>query len=233
MSQLKIHENDALDGQASTDSVQSGLGFDFQHYEVLKHNIMFSANGTRHKLKKLAVISRYNGEGVTTVASNLALAYAKLTHEPVLYMEMNYRNPNAASVFNVEPTPGLGTILRTHEVSQNCIKSTCIKNLSVIPCGDLDSDPCEFLTLPQLFDKLQQRFKYLVFDLPSLERSQKSALKISGIMDGVILVIEAERVRWEVAERAKRQLLNAEAKILGVVLNKRKYYIPKFLYKSL
>ena len=97
----------------------------------------------------------------------------------------------------------------------------------------IEMDPSEYLKLPQLISRLEQHFKYIVLDLPSLERSFKSAIKISGLADGAILVIEAERVRWEVAERTAAQLLKAEAKILGVVLNKRKYYIPKFIYKTL
>jgi Mrp family chromosome partitioning ATPase len=52
-------------------------------------------------------------------------------------------------------------------------------------------------------------------------------------MDAVILVIEAEKTRWEVARKAKEELEKAGATILGAVLNKRKYYIPRSIYRRM
>jgi len=52
-------------------------------------------------------------------------------------------------------------------------------------------------------------------------------------VDGVVLVILSEKTRKQVAQKAKREIEEAGGHILGVVLNKRKYYIPKWLYKRL
>ena len=49
-------------------------------------------------------------------------------------------------------------------------------------------------------------------------------------VDGVILVVEAEYTRWPVVQNFKDRLVSSGANILGVVLNKRRYYIPSFLY---
>jgi Mrp family chromosome partitioning ATPase len=49
----------------------------------------------------------------------------------------------------------------------------------------------------------------------------------------VILVVESGKTRRQVALTAKRKLEGAGGKILGVVLNKRRYYIPEFVYKRL
>jgi len=58
-------------------------------------------------------------------------------------------------------------------------------------------------------------------------------MQIADLMDGVILVVEAEKTRWEVASRAKEDLLQANSKILGVILNRRQFHIPEWLYKTL
>jgi hypothetical protein len=49
----------------------------------------------------------------------------------------------------------------------------------------------------------------------------------------VILVVESERTRKRTAMWAKEQVEGAGGKLLGVVLNKRKYYIPDWLYKHI
>jgi hypothetical protein len=43
-------------------------------------------------------------------------------------------------------------------------------------------------------------------------------------------VAECEKTKWEILDLAKAKITNVNGKILGVVLNKRQYYIPAGLY---
>jgi Mrp family chromosome partitioning ATPase len=52
-------------------------------------------------------------------------------------------------------------------------------------------------------------------------------------MDGVIMVTQAESTRWEVAQSAKKMIENTKVKVQGVVLNRRKWHIPRWIYQSL
>ena len=56
---------------------------------------------------------------------------------------------------------------------------------------------------------------------------------MSKKVDGVILVVESGRTRRPTAIKAKKELEQAGAKIIGVILNRRKYYIPEWIYKRL
>jgi len=56
---------------------------------------------------------------------------------------------------------------------------------------------------------------------------------VTAKADGVILVVEAERLRREVVQRSMAILEDTGANVLGVVLNKRKYPIPGMFYKYL
>jgi Mrp family chromosome partitioning ATPase len=49
-------------------------------------------------------------------------------------------------------------------------------------------------------------------------------------VDGVVLVVEAEKTRWQVAEQAKRILEESGARLLGAVLSRRQFHIPNALY---
>lgn len=79
---------------------------------------------------------------------------------------------------------------------------------------------------------MRDRFDYILMDSPSLDSSSE-ALTLGSMVDGVLLVVEAGKTRRQSARNAKEELEAAGGKVLGIVLNKRKYFIPKLLYKWL
>ena len=58
-------------------------------------------------------------------------------------------------------------------------------------------------------------------------------LTLSHKVDGVILVVEAECTRWQIVQQTKENIEIRGGKVLGVILNKRRFYIPKFVYDRL
>jgi Mrp family chromosome partitioning ATPase len=59
------------------------------------------------------------------------------------------------------------------------------------------------------------------------------AARLASLTDGIIMVIEAETIRWEAALRGKNALIEAEADVLGGVLNKRRMVVPGWLYRRI
>ncbi len=84
--------------------------------------------------------------------------------------------------------------------------------------------------IESLFTTLRERFDVVVVDSPPVHRSSRS-LVIARQADGVVIVVEATRTRWPVAKSAKRAIANAGGNVVGMVLNKRRTYIPSLLYK--
>ena len=78
----------------------------------------------------------------------------------------------------------------------------------------------------------KKAYSYIVLDVPAV-LEEISSLRLAGMADAVILVVEAESVRWEVAQKAKALLAQANANVIGTVLNKRRFYIPEWVYKTL
>jgi Mrp family chromosome partitioning ATPase len=58
-------------------------------------------------------------------------------------------------------------------------------------------------------------------------------LAIVSKVDGIILVLDAEKTKWRVARHVRERIEIAGGNILGVVFNKRRYHIPQFIYKYL
>src|SRR5579859_3195207 len=77
-----------------------------------------------------------------------------------------------------------------------------------------------------------QNFDLVIIDVPPL-LDQQSWSGFMGVPDGVIMVVEAERSRSEVVKATTAVIVEASGHVLGLVLNKRRHYIPKSLYKWL
>jgi hypothetical protein len=87
-------------------------------------------------------------------------------------------------------------------------------------------------TIVDLWSRLKEQFDLVIVDSPPATTSP-DGIAISRHVDGVVLVLEAEKTRWPVAIKAKETIEKHGGKLLGVVFNKRQYYIPEFIYKRL
>jgi succinoglycan biosynthesis transport protein ExoP len=81
-------------------------------------------------------------------------------------------------------------------------------------------------------DLLRNEFDYALIDCSSL-RESGDLLSVAPFVDGVILVVEANRTRRDQIQRAERAVEAAQGKLLGHVLNKRTYAIPGWIYRRL
>lgn len=86
--------------------------------------------------------------------------------------------------------------------------------------------------LEHFWDHIGARADLVILDTPPVLGSPLT-LALAPTVDGVILVIEAERTRAAVAEAARDSLRASGANLLGVVFNKRRYHVPRGLYERL
>jgi Flp pilus assembly CpaE family ATPase len=77
-------------------------------------------------------------------------------------------------------------------------------------------------------DKLGKRFDLVIIDSPPLTEFPDSLL-VSSKVDGVVLVMEAEKTSWRVTKDVKERIVEAGGNIVVLILNKRKKYLPFFL----
>ena len=84
----------------------------------------------------------------------------------------------------------------------------------------------------EFMNNLKQTFDLVLVDSWSVAVPPKPVL-FSPHVDGVVLVVDAGKTRWQIAERQKRELISQGGNILGVILNNRTYPIPDSIYKRL
>ena len=186
------------------------------------------------KITTLLLSSSKAGEGTSTVLRTFAITLAS-SGDRVLVVDANLRNPTLHSLFNVEKKNGLTELLINRNTLPDAIKKTQIKHLSIITSGIPHSNPSSVLdssSLASVIEQMKEHYDWILFDSPPINACNDSST-LASKMDGAVMVVQAENTRWEVAQRARERIESDKVKILGVVLNRRKMYIPDWAYKLL
>jgi succinoglycan biosynthesis transport protein ExoP len=179
-------------------------------------SLMFSTSG--RPLHAIMITSPNPSEGKTTVATNLAQAYA-LNQRHVVLIDGDLRNPKIHKTFQLELQPGLSDYLTGSATLEEVIYTSTIPNLSVIPAGTQPPNPGNLFnsaTFKNLLTMLRQQFPHIIIDMPPV-LGFADARFVSPLVDGVLLVAKY-RFTHKIAGRLARQLLS-QAPVLGVVLN--------------
>jgi capsular exopolysaccharide synthesis family protein len=169
----------------------------------------------------VGVTSCEPGEGVSTIAVNLAIIAARSGARRVLLVDANKKSPSVAQKLKLVTTPGFTELLGGSALLGDAIQTTVIDGLSVLASGDCtkqlgsDYDVDDFTCR---LDELKSEFDFVVFDLPqAAELSECYAY--AEALDGIFLVMEALRVEARVARRVTQRLEHAGARLLGVIYN--------------
>ena len=81
-------------------------------------------------------------------------------------------------------------------------------------------------------EQLRARYSYVLIDCPSLKESTE-VLGLAPVVDGILLVIEANKTQKAQVAYLERTIEAAGGKVLGHLLNKRSYPIPSWLFNKL
>lgn len=192
------------------------------YYDSLVRRLRGLRNGSGHLPYAIGLTSCNPGEGVSTVSANLAISAAESSGQPVLLIDAELARPSVAKAFGVNASPGLMEAIAGDCLPLDCVQHTASPNLSVITAGLITGRPAprvDHERLAKLIADWKRDFSLIVFDLPKAN-ALSPCFAMVGALDGVLLVVEADRVDGELAQRAKRQLQESQANVVGVVLNK-------------
>lgn len=187
--------------------------------------------GLDQRVYSAMVVGCQSGTGTTTTAALLAATLAEAKKSRVLIIDSNFRTPSLNSVFRVKDNGGFSQVVSEGLPFEAHTHPTNRQNLFVLSSGQSPIVPAELFeedSLEKFLCQLKPHFEFIIFDAaPLLEFPDAYAL--APKVDGVIMVIEAEKTSIEDAQKVKRHLEQVGARILGVVLNRQKDYTPAFL----
>lgn len=194
-------------------------------YKRLRASLLFAP--AYSDVRTIAVTATRHGEGATRVAVGLARALAGEGETRVLLVEGNLRTPSFAQQLPIGKGSGLAEFLAGSASAHSLVTSVEDWNISVISAG----------TRPMVIDceavasavaQVMEQFDFVIIDLPPVNRYADATI-LAPKVDGVILVVEADRTPVVDADSAKKSLDRVGARIFGVVLNRRRSYVPATL----
>jgi len=201
----------------------------------MKHRILHSDPNLM--MKAILFSSPGRGEGNSTVLIHFAQTLAAEGNR-VLLVDGNLRDPSLHKAFHLPQENGLTELLFSRSPFRNIghfLKQTNLDNLWLITSGNAYPNPVSILEssyLEMLIDEVKGHWDWVLFDSPSVT-SCSDSVALARKVDGVVLVVQAEKTRWEVVQEVQGRLEHGGGRILGIVLNKRRFHIPNWLYKSI
>ena len=186
-------------------------------------------------IKTILVTGTAHGGGTSTTAVNLATSLAEGPRHSVLLVDANLRTPGLHHFFKSRAFKGMSELLDVRGEKSFGFKKVGDNELYLFPCGVKRSKSDGYFEserFSQFLQNVRNSFDYVIFDSAPISGFADTQSLCSRV-DGVILVITYDKTRRQVALRAKKELEEAGANILGVIINRRKYYIPDWIYRRL
>ncbi|BFI98614.1 MAG: CpsD/CapB family tyrosine-protein kinase [Priestia megaterium] len=192
-----------------------------EQYRTIRSNIQFS--NLESDVRSLVMTSSGPSEGKSTTAANLAIVYAQ-QDKKVLLVDADLRKPTAHFSFRLENHIGFTNVLTRKVPLLDAVSETEIPNLSVLTSGPIPPNPSELLAsknMDALLEEMYEHFDFILFDTPPT-LAVTDAQILSNKVEATILVVSSGKTDKAAARKAKELLLNAKARLLGVILNDRK-----------
>jgi polysaccharide biosynthesis transport protein len=190
-----------------------------ESYRIIRTGILLSGAGSPPKV--LLVTSAKQGEGKTTLSSNLAVSLAQFGKKTIA-IDADLRRPSLSKYFGLNKNlPGLVDFLTGQAELGEIIHRTSVPNLLVIPSGPIPPNPAELLgsrNMEIMIQLLAEEWDHVLIDAsPVLPVTDPSIL--SRFVDGVVMVVRANSTKRAPIRESCRRLQSVGAKVIGLVLN--------------
>ncbi len=205
------------------------------YIEQLAAEIYFSPN--RDKPKVLTVASAEGREGRSSIALALAIQVRLTLSESVVMIEANLRSPSVGKLIGLSREhAGLADLLSGTNNVDSAITSVGKELPDVLPAGNVDGIRISNLINREkwnnLISELKKRYEYLIIETPAINRFPEGQI-ITGLSDATVIVINAGTTSRESVALAMKKIESAGGHLSGVVLNRKQFHLPNWLYRRL
>ncbi len=188
---------------------------------TLRTNLDFSLTANNEKV--VMITSSNPSEGKSFISSNLGICFSQ-NNKKVLLIDADLRLGRLHKIFNVSNKMGLSNLILNYNFEvkyENFIQKTNVNGLFVIPRGIVPPNPSELLGTEKFEDiihDLKKIFDCIIIDATPIN-GLSDALILTRNVDEVVIVCKYGKTDLGDLEECKKALLNADAKIAGVVIN--------------
>ncbi len=190
--------------------------------------------GVGQEIKTLMLTSAIAGEGKSTTAANLAVAFARAGRRTIL-VDLDLRRPTVEVLFGAPRQPGVTEAVRGRASIEDVLVTIPVlganrvrsngrgpteATLSVIPAGALPPNPGEIIAsegISKLLLELQRRAEIVLIDAPPL-LTVGDGLALSSQVDALLVITHLARIRRPLLRELSRVLDQSRARVLGFAL---------------
>jgi capsular exopolysaccharide synthesis family protein len=176
----------------------------------------------------ILITSPEAGDGKSSTAANLAMAYAE-AGQSVLLVQWDLWRPIPARVFDARDAPGVSEFLEAdHGSLAGYVQATSVPGLHLVPAGKLGNQPGAHLDAElRLLEEARRMADVVIIDTAPLLAASVTR-ELVTMADVVVLTCRVGRTTSPAAERAAELLERLGAPTLGVVL----VGVPTGLFKD-
>ena len=185
---------------------------------TIRSSVLLS--GLQSPRKVVLLTSSVPDEGKTTLASNLAFAFAQV--KKTLLIEADMRRPKLDRVLGGDGSrPGLSELVAGTANAGQCIFEVEDSSLHVMLAGHVPPNPLELISSPQfsiMMEQLKAQYEVIIVDSPPVQLVS-DAVMLAQMATSVLFVVRADKTPYPIARHALSRLHRVDAPVLGAVLN--------------
>ncbi len=202
------------------------------YYEAIGQQIEVAMGETA--ARNIVFTGAVGGDGISTVVAQHAEMLSR-RGERVLLIDGNPRHPSLHHHFGMPESPGLAEYLAGRASREAVIHRTGFANLDLVPlgrCSDRSEAERVIEGLGSFHSMFSQDYDYVLVDTDFVASPFFSQSAVSSA-SGVVMVIRAAKTNRQIASRGCDTVRRVGGRILGVILNRRQFPIPNFIYRRL
>lgn len=206
-----------------------------ESYKTIRTNLLFLLSNTP-ECKVVTISSPQAGDGKTTNAINIAIAFSQLGKK-VLLLDCDLRRPTVAKRMRVEFEKGMSDLLAGFATAEETIINIS-ENFDILPAGAIPPNPSEMLAssaMDNLLHSLREKYDFIIIDSPPLG-IVSDPLVIAPKTDGIVVIVKQKATRHAELSKVLDRIKLSNVHLLGVLLNsakqEKRYYSYKNSYKT-
>jgi len=185
----------------------------------LKNNIIYQ-NGDRPP-KSIVITSPEKGDGKSTIASNLGIAFAEEGYW-TLVIDADFRRPRLHKNFGLQINNGLYNYLNSEISFENLLRETDLKTLKVITAGH-DIEMPEVISNSTMFRRMLKKMED-TFDVIIIDTAPYGIISDSSALlkyaEAAVLVAKYRKTNKGMLFKTMEELKQINANVISIVLNK-------------
>lgn len=186
-------------------------------------------------IKSVLICSADRGEGSTTVALGLALAATGKHNRPILLIDGNFHHPCICQALKLTNLFGLGELISGRVEAPKAVIQRSAPGLFAMGPGIIPPNHLAYLEPPKfknIVNRLTEDYALVIVDGPSVNMYPESVFYGSQV-DQSIVVVYSGVTRVPVVSQALSKLTAGGCKKIDLLLNRRIFPIPNWIYKKL